>query len=148
MIQNNYPRANAFLARVREKDRELKELRMKLRYLRDISTSITSKISDMPHTPSPNVHNAEELMTTIIDLEKEIADAEISRAEIRADIALRLTEWLDADAAGIMIRRYSEGMQWSAIVSETGLSDRTIFRLHHDALPVIEAALQSAEIGS
>lgn len=143
-VQNDYPMTTAFLEQAIRKHDEIKRMRGRMETLRTASTSITAKISDMPGSLSPNVQRFEDMMLKIVDLEKEILNAEIELAEIKADITLRIAGCLDGNTAEIMLLRYVDGMRWTEVADQSGLSTTTVYRLHHDALPVINATLNAA----
>lgn len=138
MVRNDYPRAVEFLEGAMRKRDEINRMRGRLDALRSASTNITAKVSDMPRPASPNVHRFEDMMLKIVDLEREIQEAEIALAGIKADIALRITEWADAEAAEMMMMRYVDGKHWDVIADELSTSKRTLFRILRPALETIE----------
>ncbi|MBQ9367849.1 MAG: DUF1492 domain-containing protein [Victivallales bacterium] len=106
--------------------------------LRDMATSVTSMMSDMPRSASRNVHKMEDTIAKLVDLEMEV-DADIDRlVDLKKEIAEMVDRLPSQDQRVLLMKRYLQNEPWENIAVEMGYSLRSIFRLHGEALQSAE----------
>jgi len=95
---------------------------------------VTTSISDMPGSPSRDVHRNEEIISKIVDLKKEVqADIE-GLMVIESEIINLINELEDINSKRILTLRYLLKYTWKQIVAETGFSKSSVHRIHGSAL--------------
>ncbi len=144
---NMAAQARSYLSRAHRVDRRIEAKRAQVAVLRDLSTSATAQLSDMPRSDSPSLQRMETLVCKIADLENEIG-ADILEAEhLRIETALTICAVSDVLQQRVLTLRYLCGRTWNAIIDEMGYSRSHIFRLHEDALCNVEALLLNGGAG-
>lgn len=126
--------AYCYLCRARAAEMRMARKQSQLDGLRDIVTNITPKLSDMPSSSSPNPQRMESLTCKIVDMEADLARDADKLAEIRMDIALLICKVPDTNQQEILRERYLNLRTWQEIMTATGYSKSSVFRLHNAAL--------------
>jgi len=117
----------------KEIDRKLAQKRA----LRDMATGTGPALSDLPRKKEPG-DRVGRLVQRMIDLEAE-ADADIDRlAGMKEEAKLWFDLLADARHREVMELRYLECLEWSQVARATGYDVRHVFRLHSEAVAVIE----------
>ena len=76
----------------------------------------------------------ESLTCKIVDMEADLACDADKLAEIRMDIALLICKVPDTNQQEILRERYLNLRTWQEIMTATGYSKSSVFRLHNAAL--------------
>ena len=79
-----------FLERVRVLRRGIKRKQGKIRFLREMATSTTATIPDMPRSDSPNLQRMETVLCKAADLERELAEDKATLAAVKEEKVLLL----------------------------------------------------------
>ncbi|MEA4898687.1 MAG: hypothetical protein VB067_03120 [Christensenellaceae bacterium] len=133
--------ARDYLNRVYRTERKLRWKREQIVALREMATSATMRISDMPRGDSPNLQRMEALVCKITDLEQEVL-AEAAALEVaRIDTALMICNLQNEQHQQLLTERYLRSRGWKDIADAMGYSLSHMFRLHEDALCHMEALL-------
>ena len=134
--------AREFLGRARELRREIENKQRRIQTLRDMATSTTGKMSDMPRGDSPNLQRMETVLLKAADLEMEVAGDMARLDEIKQEITAAIGELTDYREQEVLYYRYVECMPWAAIATECGYHRRTIMKRHEDGVVNLAVALE------
>ena len=133
--------ARDFLNRVHRMDRSLGWKKEQIVALREMATSATSRMSDMPRSDSPNLQRMEMLVCKITDLEREVEGDCIDLEATRIDTALAILKLPNVQHQQLLTERYLVSRGWQDIANILGYSMSHVFRLHEDALCSMQALL-------
>ena len=133
--------ARDFLNRVHRMDRSLMWKKEQIVALREMATSSTSRISDMPRSDSPNLQRMEMLVCKITDLEREVEGDCVELEATRIDTALAILKLSNVQHQQLLTERYLLSRSWQDITGAMGYSMSHVFRLHEDALCSMQALL-------
>ena len=133
--------ARDFLNRVHRMDRSLMWKKEQIVALREMATSSTSRISDMPRSDSPNLQRMEMLVCKITDLEREVEGDCMELEATRIDTALAILKLPNVQHQQLLTERYLLSRGWQDIANILGYSMSHVFRLHEDALCSMQALL-------
>ena len=126
--------AKEFLEQVRYVDRAIDSKLEQIQKLRNESTKVTSLVSDMPHSSSPNLQRLEDTIIKIIDLEHEI-NRDIDRlVDLKSAARTAINAMASPDERLILELRYLCYKTWPEIAGTMGVSESTLFRAHGLAL--------------
>ena len=134
--------AREFLGRARELRREIENKQRRIQTLRDMATSTTGKMSDMPRSDSPNLQRMETVLLKAADLEMEVAGDMARLDEIKQEITAAIGELTDYREQEVLYYRYVECKPWAAIATECGYHRRTIMKRHEDGIAHVAVALE------
>ena len=119
-----------FLGRVRKLRNGIENKMLRIETLRDMSTSTTAAVSDMPRSDSPNLQRMETVLCKVADLESEIAQDRAAMETAKAEITAALSELEDYREQQALYGRYVECNAWAAIAKDCGFHIRTVQRQH------------------
>ena len=122
--------AREFLGRARALRREIENKERQIQALRDMATSTTGTMSDMPRSDSPNLQRMEMVLCKVADLESEIAQDRAAMETAKAEITAALSELEDYREQQALYGRYVECNAWAAIAKDCGFHIRTVQRQH------------------
>ncbi len=126
--------AKEFLNRVYVQHGIILRKEARLEELREMSTNVTSTLSDMPSASSPNPQHLEDIMAQIADAERELAEEYQKLAAIKGDIAVAIADLQDGMQIKIMRKRYLELKPWKEIYKDLDVCESVILRRHHCAV--------------
>ena len=142
--KSGYPLACEYLGRVKESERTVERMKERVLNLRMLLTDTSVHLSDMPHSDSPDLQKHETLHAEIDELEREIAAAEKSKQEIRAEISVLLTRLQDPLGQRALILYYMENKRWTAVAEKMGFSIAQTYRFRDAGLAELEELLKAA----
>ena len=119
-----------FLGRVRKLRNGIENKMLRIETLRDMATSTTAAVSDMPRSDSPNLQRMETVLCKVADLESEIAQDRAAMETAKAEITAALSELEDYREQQALYGRYVECNAWVAIAKDCGFHIRTVQRQH------------------
>ena len=119
-----------FLGRVRKLRNGIEKKMLRIETLRDMATSTTAAVSDMPRSDSPNLQRMETVLCKVADLESEIAQDRAAMETAKAEITAALSELEDYREQQALYGRYVECNAWAAIAKDCGFHIRTVQRQH------------------
>ena len=119
-----------FLGRVRKLRNGIENKMLRIETLRDMATSTTAAVSDMPRSDSPNLQRMETVLCKVADLESEIAQDRAAMETAKAEITAALSELEDYREQQALYGRYVECNAWAAIAKDSGFHIRTVQRQH------------------
>jgi len=122
--------AEEFLGRVRKLRNGIENKMLRIETLRDMATSTTAAVSDMPRSDSPNLQRMETVLCKVADLESEIAQDRAAMETAKEEITAALSELEDYREQQALYGRYVECNAWAAIAKDCGFHIRTVQRQH------------------
>lgn len=110
--------------------------------LRELVSKATATISDMPPRDSREVHQLEEAICRIVDLEKDV-NADIDRfLALKKEYASIISEIKKPMLQLVLEQRYLCCHSWERIATELEYELRSLYRLHSEALKAAEEHVQ------
>lgn len=119
-------------------DKQLKSKLEQLSVLRELATTTTQPLSDMPGSPNRNIDRMEKAIIKIMEMEKEISEEVDGLLDLKFEIAQCIKKVEDIDCQLILEFRYLCFMSWEEIAAEMNFTVRNIHILHGKALKMIE----------
>ena len=102
--------------------------------LHSLVTKATSTITDMPGSPTRNIHKMEDIIAKIVDLENEINDDIDKLVDLKAEITTVIKEVDDPELQSLLEQRYLNFRTWEQIAVDMGYNVRHLYRIHDKAL--------------
>ena len=133
--------AREFLEQVRRLRNEIEDKERRIEMLRDMATSTTGRMSDMPRSDSPDLQKMESVLCKVTDLEREVAGKRIALAAAKERVTTALCELEDYKEQRVLFARYIECRAWSSIAEETGYGRSSMYRYHDAGVAHIAKAL-------
>ncbi len=131
--------AKALLDRIIRIRKAIDYRRTKIDTLVDQAKISSSRLTGMPHNPSPVASAIESAVCRKVDLEREIAVLEKERNTLIAKIDLLE----DPDLSKLLMLRYVQEVRWSDIAAVLGYSENYAYRLHNRAIRDLDEKLQT-----
>lgn len=131
-----------FLGRVRKLRNGIENKMLRIETLRDMATSTTAAVSDMPRSDSPNLQRMETVLCKVADLEREIAQDRAAMETAKAEITAALSELEDYREQQALYGRYVECNAWAAIAKDCGFHIRTVQRQHDAGIEHLAVLLE------
>lgn len=100
--------------------------------------NISARMTGMPHNPSADPSPMATAICKKIDLEREIAELQAERESLIQKIDLLENDVLSQ----ILNLRYVQEERWEEIATSLGYSEVHIFRLHRQAITLLDAILK------
>ena len=122
--------AQEFLSRARRLQHEIVNKKHKIVALRDMATSTTATLSDMPCSDSPNLQRMEMMLCKATDLEREIVADQAAAEAAKEEIMAAVFDMEDYREQQVLCHRYVECQTWTAIADACGCHIRTAHRYH------------------
>ncbi len=139
--KSGYPLAKAFLERVREEERKVSGLEMRIENLRMLLTGRTMQLSDLPRGDSPDQQRMQTVFAEIDTLEREKAQAEAEAEAIRIEVGRMICRVSDPSAQKVLMMHYLENMQWIDIAGKIGYCRNHVYRIRARGYAEIEKML-------
>ena len=98
----------------------------------------SARLTGMPHNPSSDPSPMATAICRKIDLEREIDELDLERKSLIAKIDLLEND----DLSRLLLLRYVQEAPWDDIMAEMGYCESHIFRLHQQAIKLLDAALK------
>lgn len=119
-------------------DKQLKSRLEQLSVLRELATTTTQPLSDMPGSPNRNIDRMEKAIIKIMDMEKEISEEVDELLDLKNQIAQCIKKVEDIDCQLILEFRYLCFMSWEDIAAEMNFTVRNVHILHGKALKMVQ----------
>ena len=119
-------------------DKQLKSKLEQLGVLRELATTTTQPLSDMPGSPNRNIDRMEKAIIKIMDMEKEISEEVDALLDLKNQIAQCIKKVEDIDCQLILEFRYLCFMSWEDIAAEMNFTVRNVHILHGKALKMVQ----------
>ncbi|MBR1886478.1 MAG: DUF1492 domain-containing protein [Schwartzia sp.] len=129
--------AKEYLRQAWNIDQRIKDKMEQLKRLKEMSTNVTSVISDMPRRATPNPQKMEDAVLRLAEMESEI-DADISSlVNLKIEIMQTIWQVEDANCRTLLEMRYISFKSWEEIAAAMGITVRWLHRLHAKALRLV-----------
>ena len=129
--------AKEYLRQAWNIDQRIKDKMEQLKRLKEMSTNVTSVISDMPRRATPNPQKMEDAVLRLAEMESEI-DADISSlVNLKIEIMQTIWQVEDANCRTLLEMRYINFKSWEEIAAAMGITVRWLHRLHAKALRLV-----------
>lgn len=119
-------------------DKQLRSKLEQLSVLRELATTTTQPLSDMPGSPNRNIDRMEKAIIKIMDMEKEISEEVDALLDLKNQIAQCIKKVEDIDCQLILEFRYLCFMSWEDIAAEMNFTVRNVHILHGKALKMVQ----------
>jgi DNA-directed RNA polymerase specialized sigma subunit len=130
--------AKDYLSQAFHIDKQLKSKLEQLNVLRNLATTTTQPLSDMPGSPNRNIDRMEKAIIKIMDMEKEISEEVDALLDLKNQIAQCIKKVEDIDCQLILEFRYLCFMSWEDIAAEMNFTVRNVHILHGKALKMVQ----------
>ena len=129
--------AKEYLRQAWNIDQRIKDKLDQVARLKEMTTNVTSVISDMPRNATPNPKKMEDAVLRLAEMESEI-DADIgSLVNLKIDIMQTIWRVEDANCRTLLEMRYISFKSWEEIAAAMGITVRWLHRLHAKALRLV-----------
>ena len=106
--------------------------------LGELSMKATSTLTDMPGSPSRDIHKREKILVKIIDLENEVNDDIDKLVDLKREIMTVINSVDDEDCQVLLEKRYICLQEWQEIADDMAVDLRTVYRIHGKALNKVD----------
>lgn len=134
-------RAKEYLSRAFLIAKKIEARQKQLEFWKNNCLYSTPVISDMPKSTPAVKSMIEEHSLRVADLENLIESMMEELSVARADAESLITSINDPQSETLLEMRYISFMTWDSISSVLGIADRSVFRLHSQALDKCDAVL-------
>ena len=140
--------AKEYLSQAWNIDRRINDKLAHVAQLRDMATNVSTVISDMSRSPSPNNQRMENIIARLTDTEEEI-NADIDHlVSLKLEIMNTIWQVEDENAQMILERRYHSFKSWEDIAADMSVSIRWVHKIHAKALDDVEKILEKRQQSS
>jgi hypothetical protein len=110
--------------------------------LRDLATKASVTLSDMPRSPSPNVHRMEDFLCKVVDLEREISSDLCRLIDVKREIMEAIKRIGNPIYRLLLELRYLCYKTWEDIAGELNYDRRYVFKVHDRAIREVDTKRQ------
>jgi len=126
--------AKEYLSQAYRIDQRINSKLEQVRSLNELATKATNTISDMPGSATRNVHQMEDVVVKIVDLQVDI-NADIDElVDLKSDIMGVIKEVDSPEQQTLLELRYLCFKSWEEIAVAMGYTVRNVYFLHRQAL--------------
>jgi len=125
--------------RISSKIEQVKELHI-------LATKATSTVSDMPGSPTRNIHRMEYVIVKIVDLEDEINSDISDLVDLKAEITGVIKSINNVEFRTLLEFRYLCYRPWEQIAVDLGYSIDNVFKKHRQAVKAVEEILDKRKM--
>jgi len=126
--------AKEYLSQAYRIDQRINSKLEQVRSLNELATKATNTISDMPGSATRNVHQMEDVVVKIVDLQNEINADIDTLVNLKRTFVAVIKAVENPEQQTLLELRYLCFKTWEEIAVEMGYSSRGIFSLHSAAL--------------
>ena len=127
-----------YLSQAYRIDQRINSKLEQVRSLNELATKATNTISDMPGNATRNVHQMEDVVVKIVDLQNEI-NADIDwLVDLKREIAGKIKRVENPEYQTLLELRYLCQRSWEQIAVDMGYTSRYLFKVHNLALGAFE----------
>ena len=130
--------AKEYLSQAYRIDQRINSKLEQVRSLNELATKATNTISDMPGSATRNVHQIEDVVVKIVDLQNEINADIDTLVNLKRTFVAVIKAVENPEQQTLLELRYLCFKTWEEIAVEMGYSSRGIFSLHSAALKELE----------
>ena len=131
----------AYLGQARFLDMRIKSKIQQIDSLRELATSCTAVLSDMPRNPNHIASNVESCVLKIIEVQEDLKDDINALVELKKEIMAAIHAVEDVELQTLLEKRYLCFLSWERIAVEMHYSIQHIYRMHDTALDAVTEIL-------
>lgn len=132
----------AYLGQARFLDMRIKSKIQQIDSLRELATSCTAVMSDMPKSPNHGESKVERCVMKIIEVQEGLKDDIDSLVELKKAIMATIHAVEDVELQTLLEKRYLCFLSWEKIAVEMHYSIQHIYRMHDEALSAVTEILE------
>lgn len=132
----------AYLGQARFLDMRIKSKIQQIDSLRELATSCTAVLSDMPKSPNHGESKVERCVMKIIEVQEGLKDDIDSLVELKKEIMATIHAVEDVELQTLLEKRYLCFLSWEKIAVEMHYSIQHIYRMHDEALSAVTEILE------
>jgi DNA-directed RNA polymerase specialized sigma subunit len=106
-----------------------------------MTTNACSRISGMPHSPTPDRQPIQTAIAKIVDLEQAVNSDIDSLVELKQDILTRIAMVKNSRHRKLLILRFIERKTWLDIAIDMRYTERHVRRMGNEALESFESII-------
>lgn len=110
--------------------------------LRELATSCTAVLSDMPKIPNHGESKVERCVMKIIEVQEGLKDDIDSLVDLKKEIMATIHAVEDVELQTLLEKRYLCFLSWEKIAVEMHYSIQHIYRMHDEALSAVTEILE------
>ena len=133
--------AKEYMNQARYLDLRIRSKVAQIDRLNDLATHVTSTISDMPKSSSPDPSRMETTICKIVDLERDITEDLGHLMDLKQELQQVVDGVSRPEYQVILQKRYLEMEQWEDIASDMNYDVRYVQKLHGRALADVQELL-------
>ena len=131
----------AYLGQARFLDMRIKSKIQQIDSLRELATSCTAVLSDMPRNPNHRASKVESCVMKIIEVQEGLQDDINALVELKKEIMATIHAVEDVELQTLLEKRYLCFLSWERIAVEMHYSIQHIYRMHEMALDAVTEIL-------
>lgn len=131
----------AYLEQARFLDMRIKSKIQQIDSLRELATSCTTVLSDMPRNPKRGTSKVETSVLKIIELQEGLKSDIDALVDLKRDIMATIHSVEDVELQALLEKRYLCFLSWERIAVEMHYSIQHIYRMHETALDAVDKIL-------
>ena len=131
----------AYLGQARFLDMRIKSKIQQIDSLRELATSCTAVLSDMPRNPNHGTSKVENCVMKIIEVQEGLQDDINALVELKKEIMATIHAVEDVELQTLLEKRYLCFLSWERIAVEMHYSIQHIYRMHETALDAVTEIL-------
>ena len=131
----------AYLGQARFLDMRIKSKIQQIDSLRELATSCTAVLSDMPRNPNHGASKGESCVMKIIEVQEGLQDDINALVELKKEIMATIHAVEDVELQTLLEKRYLCFLSWERIAVEMHYSIQHIYRMHETALDAVTEIL-------
>lgn len=132
----------AYLGQARFLDMRIKSKIQQIDSLRELATSCTAVMSDMPKSLNHGESKVERCVMKIIEVQEGLKDDIDSLVELKKEIMATIHAVEDVELQTLLEKRYLCFLSWEKIAVEMHYSIQHIYRMHDEALSAVTEILE------
>lgn len=134
--------AKEYLSQAKYLDMRINSKIQQLSSLNDLAKKCTTALTGMPRNPSGSTSTMAETINKIIDLQQDINADIDTLVDLKRDIMDVIKSVQNQEAQTILEKRYLCFLSWEQIAVDMKYSIQYSFKIHDQALEVIEKSLK------
>ena len=127
----------AYLGQARFLDMRIKSKIQQIDSLRELATSCTAVLSDMPRNPNHGASKVESCVMKIIEVQEGLQDDINALVELKKEIMATIHAVEDVELQTLLELRYLCFKDWPDIACEMHCSESNVYKVHSRALQAV-----------
>ncbi len=138
--------AKEYLNQLIAMDNAINRKQQRLVTLRDVAMNTTPNYADEAVQRTREKNPLENIMTKIVDLDREIDEDIDALVDFKAEVWEQLDKLEDETQKRILWLHYSERLSWTKVAVEMSFTTRYVYIIHRAALDELDKILKSSVV--